>query len=165
MLIKSERNYFTPAQRPVKRHLSVSTTRLSKTVNSRVLLTFCGCLICHYVPGDGARLPSQGWGHCCQEPGWARDAAHGTLFLLLIYTGMYSWCEPMVHYFTKLSYILCTLLGGKWQTAPKSPRLVEGKDAHRSHPLSKDIHGGCPPPSPVLRPSHGPSGPPTCSQR
>lgn len=95
----------------------------------------------------------------------ARDAARGTLFLLLICTGIYSCCEPMVHYFTKLSYILCTLLGGKWQTAPKSPRLAEGKDAPRSHPLSKDIHGGCSPPSPVLRSSHGPSGPPTCSQR
>lgn len=94
----------------------------------------------------------------------AGDAACGTLFLPQICTGIYSWCEPMVHYFTKLSYILCTLSGGKRQAAPKSPRLVEGKDARGSHPLSKDIHGGCSPPSPVLRSSHGPSGPPTCSQ-
>lgn len=43
------------------------------------------------------------------------DAARGTLFLLLICTGIYSWCEPMVHYFTKLSYILCTLLGRERQ--------------------------------------------------
>lgn len=28
---------------------------------------------------------------------------------------MYNWYEPMVHYFTELSYTLCTFLGGKWQ--------------------------------------------------
>lgn len=95
----------------------------------------------------------------------AGDAACGTLFLLLICTGIYSRYEPMVHYFTKLSYILCTLLGGKCQTAPKCLQLVEGKNARRSHPLSKDIHGGCSPLSSGLRSFHGPCGPPTCSQR
>lgn len=89
--------------------------RPSKTVNSEVLLTICGCLIGHYSPGVR--------GHCLAEDGTAaarnhtgdREATRGTLFQLPICTGIYSWCEPMVHYFTTLSYILCTLLSGKWQ--------------------------------------------------
>lgn len=132
-------------------------------MNCKVLLTVCGCLIGHYGPGDGTGLPSTDGIAVAGSHAESRDVARGTLFLLLIYTGIYSGCEPIVHYFTKLSYILCTLLG--WNSALNSPHMVEEKDAHRSHPLSEDICLGCLPLSPVLRPSHGPSVPPTCSWR
>lgn len=166
LLTRSERNYSVLAQGLMKRHLSGNPQPDSpKTVNSKSSSPFVAASFATMSLPTGPDCPAEDGIAAARNKAGARDAACGTLFLLLICTGIYSWCEPMVHYFTKLSYILCILLGGNQQTAPKSPRLEERKDALRSHPFSKDIHGGCSPPSPVLRSSHGPSGPPTCSQR
>lgn len=165
LLTRSERNYSVLAQGLMKRHRSGNPRPDSpKTVNSKSSSPSVAASFATMSLPTRPDCPAEDGIAAARNKAGARDAACGTLFLLLICTGIYSWFEPMVHYFTKLSYILCILLGGNQQTAPKSPRLGERKDALRSHPFSKDIHGGCSPPSPVLRSSHGPSGPPTCSQ-